>query len=135
VAVRFAPHQARWIRERKWHRSARIQEELDGSLVLRLRVVESSELRRWVLQFGSQAEVLAPASLRKAVAAELKAAAAAYRLSPRGNANERCGGERSRAGFRMQMIDGRPSSPRRTWSALSRASTSLPWSWPPLPAW
>jgi len=31
VAVRFAPRQARWIRERKWHRSARIQEGLDGS--------------------------------------------------------------------------------------------------------
>jgi predicted DNA-binding transcriptional regulator YafY len=82
VAVRFGPTQARWIRERKWHRSARIQEELDGSLVLRLRVAETSELRRWILQFGSQAEVLAPASLRRAVMGELKAAATAYRISP-----------------------------------------------------
>jgi predicted DNA-binding transcriptional regulator YafY len=54
------------------------QEELDGGLVLRLRVAETSELRRWILQFGSQAEVLAPASLRRAVAEEVKAAAAAY---------------------------------------------------------
>jgi len=71
VAIRFGPTQARWIRERKWHRSARIQEELDGSLVLRLRVAETSELRRWLLQFGSQVAVLAPASLRRAVAEEL----------------------------------------------------------------
>jgi predicted DNA-binding transcriptional regulator YafY len=83
VAVRFAPVQARWIRERKWHRSARMQEELDGSVVLRLRVAETSELRRWILQFGSQAEVLAPASLRRAVATELKAAATPYRDGPR----------------------------------------------------
>jgi predicted DNA-binding transcriptional regulator YafY len=76
VAVRFAPRQARWIRERKWHRSARIQEKLDGALTLRLRVAETSELKRWVLQFGSEAEVLAPASLRRAVADELEAAAA-----------------------------------------------------------
>src|SRR5712691_5034 len=47
----------------------------------RLRVAETSELRRWILQFGSQAEVLAPSSLRRAVAEELKAAATAYRLS------------------------------------------------------
>jgi predicted DNA-binding transcriptional regulator YafY len=40
-------------------------------------VAETSELKRWVLQFGSEAEVLAPASLRRAVADELKAAAAA----------------------------------------------------------
>jgi predicted DNA-binding transcriptional regulator YafY len=82
VAIRFAPVQSRWIRERKWHRSARIQEELDGSLVLRLRVAETSELRRWVLQFGSQAEVLAPSSLRRAVADELGAAASRYRDRP-----------------------------------------------------
>ena len=62
VAVRFAPRQARWIRERKWHRSARIQEGLDGSLTLRLRVADTSELRRWILQFGAEAEVLGPAS-------------------------------------------------------------------------
>ena len=36
VAIRFAPRQARWIRERRWHRSARVQEGLDGSLVLSL---------------------------------------------------------------------------------------------------
>ena len=36
VAIRFAPRQARWIRERKWHRSARVQEEINGGLVLRL---------------------------------------------------------------------------------------------------
>jgi predicted DNA-binding transcriptional regulator YafY len=38
VAVRFTPRQARWIRERKWHRTARIQEQLDGGCVLRVRV-------------------------------------------------------------------------------------------------
>jgi predicted DNA-binding transcriptional regulator YafY len=46
-------------------------------------VAETSELRRRVLQFGSEAEVLAPASLRRAVADELKAAVAAYRERPR----------------------------------------------------
>ena len=80
----FAPRQARWIRERKWHRSARVQEELDGALVLRLKVAETSELRRWILQFGSEAEVLSPASLRRAVGEELARAATAYRRRRKG---------------------------------------------------
>jgi predicted DNA-binding transcriptional regulator YafY len=79
VAIRFAPGQARWIRERKWHRSARVQEALDGSLVLCLKTAETSELRRWVLQFGSEAEVLKPASLRRAVEKDLAAALRSYR--------------------------------------------------------
>jgi predicted DNA-binding transcriptional regulator YafY len=84
VAIRFAPRQARWIRERKWHRSARMQEELDGAVTLRLRVADTSELRRWVLQFGAEAEVLSPPSLRTAIAETLRTAAAGYRERPRG---------------------------------------------------
>jgi predicted DNA-binding transcriptional regulator YafY len=79
VSIRFAPRQARWIRERRWHRSARVQEGLDGSLVLKLTIAETSEIVRWVLQFGSEAEVLEPPSLRAAVAEQLRASLTAYR--------------------------------------------------------
>jgi predicted DNA-binding transcriptional regulator YafY len=79
VTIRFAPRQARWIRERRWHRTARVQEALDGSLDLHLRIAETSEIRRFVLQFGAEAEVLRPASLRKAVAEDLRAASRRYR--------------------------------------------------------
>ncbi len=82
VAIRFAPRQARWIRERRWHPTARLQEQLDGGVVLHLRVAATSEIRRWVLQFGHEAEVLAPRSLRKEVAKDLAAALAAYRSRP-----------------------------------------------------
>jgi predicted DNA-binding transcriptional regulator YafY len=78
VSIRFAPRQARWIRERRWHKTARVQEQLDGGLVLHLKVAETSEIRRWVLQFGSEAEVLAPQSLRDVVASELATALGAY---------------------------------------------------------
>jgi predicted DNA-binding transcriptional regulator YafY len=79
VSVRFARRQARWIRERRWHPTARLQEEIDGSLLLHLKVAETSEIRRWVMQFGSEAEVLKPASLRKAVKEDLQAATKLYR--------------------------------------------------------
>lgn len=79
VAIRFAARQARWIRERPWHRSARIHERLDGGCVLRMRVPVTSELCRWVMQFGSEAEALTPKTLRAAIAAELRAAEKPYR--------------------------------------------------------
>jgi predicted DNA-binding transcriptional regulator YafY len=78
VAIRFSPRQAPWIRERPWHRSARVQQRLDGGCVLRMKVAVTSELLRWVLQYGPDAEVLKPRSLRDAVAEKLRAAAKVY---------------------------------------------------------
>jgi predicted DNA-binding transcriptional regulator YafY len=93
VAIRFAPRQARWIRERTWHESARIQEGLDGSCVLHLSVAGLDEVKRWVLQFGSEAEILRPASLRRQVSRELELALRGYRSGRRGNGNSAAGVE------------------------------------------
>jgi predicted DNA-binding transcriptional regulator YafY len=78
VAIRFARRQARWIRERRWHRTARVQDALDGGCVLRMRVAGLGEVKRWVLQFGAEAEVLSPASLRREVMGELERARGVY---------------------------------------------------------
>ncbi|MCU0692196.1 MAG: WYL domain-containing protein, partial [Polyangiaceae bacterium] len=83
VAVRFAPRQARWIRECKWHATASVQDRLDGGCVLRMQVAGLGEVKRWIMQFGAEAEVLSPASLRREVAAEMRAAARQYRLEIR----------------------------------------------------
>lgn len=82
VSIRFAPRQARWIRERKWHRTARIQESLDGGCVLTVKVSGMGEVKRWVLQFGAEAEVLEPKGLREEVGRELECASSAYRRGP-----------------------------------------------------
>lgn len=37
VSIRFGARQARWIRERKWHASARVQGLIDGGCVLKFR--------------------------------------------------------------------------------------------------
>ena len=81
VAIRFGARQGRWIRERRWHSTARIQGTIDGGCVLRMTVAGLDEVCRWVLQFGGEAEVLAPASLRDRVSKELSRASAAYRRS------------------------------------------------------
>jgi predicted DNA-binding transcriptional regulator YafY len=74
VAIRFGPRQARWIRERHWHPTAKIQERFDGGCVLRMKVAGLAEVKRWVMQFGAEAEVLSPKALRREVAADLRAA-------------------------------------------------------------
>ena len=78
VAVRFAPRQARWIRERQWHQTARVQDTVDGGCVLHLRVSGLGEVKRWVMQFGAEAEVVKPRGLRDQVKRELERAARAY---------------------------------------------------------
>lgn len=78
VAIRFRPKQARWIRERLWHRTARVEDEPGGGCVLRLRVSGMGEIKRWVMQFGEQAEVLSPETLRNEVAQGHLLAGATY---------------------------------------------------------
>lgn len=78
VAIRFAPRQARWIRERPWHPTARVQDEIGGGCLLHLRVSGLGEVKRWVMQFGAEAEVVRPKGLRREVARELERAARVY---------------------------------------------------------
>ena len=42
----------------------------NGSIVLRLRVADLGEVKRWLIGFGADALVLKPASLRREIAAE-----------------------------------------------------------------
>lgn len=81
VVVRFDAYQARWVRERRWHPSQEIEEMEDGSLVLRLKVAGLGEIKRWVMSFGSHAEVLEPLSLREEIIEEMYRMAGNYIFS------------------------------------------------------
>ena len=65
VRVRFAKRLAPFIREACWHHSQRLTEEQDGSLLFEVAVSEPREVGWWVLQWGAEAEVLEPESLRQ----------------------------------------------------------------------
>jgi predicted DNA-binding transcriptional regulator YafY len=72
VAIRLDAFQARWIRERRWHESqSPLEETPDGGVILRFQTGSLSEVQRWVMQFGSHAEVLEPAQLRDATCQEV----------------------------------------------------------------
>lgn len=63
VEIHFASSAAAYIRERVWHPSQRMENNPDGSLVLTLTVNHLLELKRWILSWGEQAQVLRPQSL------------------------------------------------------------------------
>jgi predicted DNA-binding transcriptional regulator YafY len=78
VSIWFGTQYAQFIRERRWHASQRIEERSDGSVVLHMQTAGLSEVRNWVLQFGSGAEVLAPQSLRQDCMAEIEKMSKVY---------------------------------------------------------
>jgi predicted DNA-binding transcriptional regulator YafY len=80
VKVVFSRDVARYVRERLWHPSQKFRDLPGGRLEITLRVADTLEVRRWVLGYGVQAEVIEPASLREALRA--KAEALAARLGP-----------------------------------------------------
>ena len=64
IAISFAPLAARYIRERQWHPLQKLQEHEDGSCTLTFMTKNLDEIKRWVLTYGSDAEVLSPQVLR-----------------------------------------------------------------------
>ena len=65
VRVRFNKERAPYIREACWHRSQDLTDQPDGSLLFEVEVNEPREVGWWVLQWGADAEVLEPESLRQ----------------------------------------------------------------------
>lgn len=78
ASIWFDPHEAPWIRERRWHPTQRIAEHPDGSLTLHIRAKGLTELARWVLSYGEHAIVLRPEGLRRQVKGALALALRHY---------------------------------------------------------
>ncbi len=65
VVIRFNAAVADRVREREWHESQKLRDLPDGGLELQLRLGALPEIERWVLTWGADAEVIAPAELRE----------------------------------------------------------------------
>jgi len=78
VKVRFFADQARYVKERRWAATQTLTDQPDGSVILELETSGRWDVKRWVLAFGADAEVLAPEDLRQEIAADLGSMIAAY---------------------------------------------------------
>lgn len=78
VVIRFKPEAASEVRERFWHESQEAKDMPHGGLELSMHLDSLDEIQRWVLGWGDEAEVIAPAELRARVQGAAKAIAKLY---------------------------------------------------------
>jgi predicted DNA-binding transcriptional regulator YafY len=78
AVLHFNAQRARWVSREIWHPRQEGKLQLDGSYILTVPYAHEPELVMDVMKYGADVEVLAPPSLRTAVATQLRAAAAVY---------------------------------------------------------
>lgn len=67
ASIRFTAKEAPFVRERQWSDDQSIVDHPDGSCTLTLTTSGTKDLMRWLLSFGSGAEILSPPELREAL--------------------------------------------------------------------
>ena len=72
MVLRFEARVSARVREATWHPSQEVRELADGSLEWRARVAGTIEIRLWILSWGDEVEVIAPAALRDDVAGDAR---------------------------------------------------------------
>jgi hypothetical protein len=72
VIVKFVPLAARFVQESRWHASQVLTQERYGSLLARLTLSTTVEIKNWVLGFGGNAVVIEPEELRAEITRELE---------------------------------------------------------------
>ena len=78
VHLHFTPKVAGNVAEVKWHRSQRVEWNDDGSIEFYVRVDGLGEIIWWILGYGDQVKVIAPAVLAKRVAGVARRMAKQY---------------------------------------------------------
>jgi len=92
VVVRFTKSAAPWVLERTWHPKQKVKRHRDGSLTLSFPAPALYEVKRWVLSWGAEAEVVGPKSLVQEIVQETLL----MERGGRGKADETSGARRGR---------------------------------------
>jgi predicted DNA-binding transcriptional regulator YafY len=82
VHIRFHKLVARNVAEVRWHETQQTQWRDDGSLDFHVTVSGLEEISWWILGYGDQAEVVAPAKLRELIAQRVHHMAEIYNGKP-----------------------------------------------------
>ncbi|HEX7975599.1 MAG TPA: CRISPR-associated endonuclease Cas3'', partial [Anaerolineales bacterium] len=85
VTLKFHPRVSTRVHETRWHRSERLEEQPDGSLIWRARVAAPQEMLPWIRGWGADAEVLRPEALRNALKRDAQALAELYEVTEKKN--------------------------------------------------
>ena len=78
VELVFSREVADRVGETRWHPSQELERLVDGRVLMRLRVASTLEIKHWVLGWGADCEVLAPAAFRAEISRDAQQLAAVY---------------------------------------------------------
>jgi len=78
LRLAFTADTARYVKERCWATDQVIVEQTDGTVILEMKTSGWFEVKKWILSFGSQVEVLEPQKMREEIRQELTEAAKTY---------------------------------------------------------
>ena len=78
AVLQFGASSTRWVSRETWHPEQIGTPQLDGTYLLQFPYSQEPELVMDILKYGADVQVLAPESLRQAVAGKLRAAAKLY---------------------------------------------------------
>lgn len=66
--LRFSPKISKLIENTIWHPSQKIQYQNDGSIIMTLKVRNTSDFHAWILEWDADVEILEPETLRERMA-------------------------------------------------------------------
>jgi predicted DNA-binding transcriptional regulator YafY len=72
VTIRFSNTVARYIKERPWSETQTLTDHPDGAVTLTMKTSGRRDIKRWVLSFGHDAELLSPPDLKTDIDTEIK---------------------------------------------------------------
>jgi predicted DNA-binding transcriptional regulator YafY len=81
IVLRFTPDAAGRAGEKVWHSTQTSELHADGSLLLRMELSDLREVKRWILSWGSECEVLGPEELRRMMKEEMEQMRGVYEIS------------------------------------------------------
>jgi len=79
VKLKIMNESVRYVKEKEWHKSQKITESKDGSILLEFRVNNLTEILMWILGMGKDCKVIQPKLLKEEVLKELKSAVNNYK--------------------------------------------------------
>jgi predicted DNA-binding transcriptional regulator YafY len=79
VRLRFTPDVSRWVSEQIWHPAQEATLDKNGSLCLEFPAADFREVRREILKYGPDVEVLSPGELRELIKKDIQKMKNLYR--------------------------------------------------------
>lgn len=81
IKIKFSNNVSSFIKEGLWYDSQEIENLEDGSIILKFNINNLSDIKSWIMGFGTEAEVLSPEKLRNEILDDIENLLKIYKKS------------------------------------------------------